>query len=113
MQGVQAIAKAAPATIGPPLPARSSRASTCHSRLSRVMKSEATKSTPMAMISAPEIFVSSSLWSCRIEPRPVAVRPRRMKIAEKLATKSRLGPSTRRQPASSSSSAETPVTAER
>ena len=50
MQGVQAIAKAAPATIGPPLPARSSRASTCHSRFSRVMNSEATKSTPMAMI---------------------------------------------------------------
>ena len=53
----------------------------------------------MAMISAPEIFVSSCLWSWRAEPRPVAVRPRRMKIAEKLATKRRLGPSTRRQPA--------------
>ncbi len=52
MQGVQAIAKAAPATIGPPLPARSIRASTCHSRLSRVMKSEATKRTPIAMIRA-------------------------------------------------------------
>ena len=36
-----------------------------------------------------------------------------MKIAEKLPTKSRLGTSTRRQPASSSSAAETPVTAER
>ena len=36
-----------------------------------------------------------------------------MKIAEKLATKSRLGPSTRRQPALSSSLAETPLTAER
>ena len=47
MQGVQAIAKAAPATIGPPLPARASSASTCHSRFSRVMKSEATKRTPM------------------------------------------------------------------
>ena len=46
-------------------------------------------------------------------PSPVAVSPSRMKIAEKLATKSRLGPSTRRQPALSSSAAETPVTAER
>ena len=34
-QGVQAIAKAAPATSGPPLPARSISASTRHSRLSR------------------------------------------------------------------------------
>ena len=67
----------------------------------------------MATISAPEILVSSSLWSWRVEPRPVAVSPSRMKIAEKLATKSRLGPSTRRQSASSSSAAETPVTAER
>ena len=113
MQGVQAIAKAAPATIGPPLPARSSSASTCHSRFSRVTKREATKRTPIATIRAPEILVSSSLWSCRVEPRPVAVSPSRMKIAEKLATKSRLGPSTRRQPASSSSAAETPLTAER
>ena len=67
----------------------------------------------MAMISAPEIFVSSCLFSSRKEPRPVAVSPSRMKIVEKLATKSRLGPSTRRQSASSSSAAETPVTAER
>ena len=67
----------------------------------------------MAMISAAEILVSSSSLSRRKEPRPVAVRPRKMKIAEKLATKSRLGTSTRRQPASSSSAAETPLTAER
>jgi hypothetical protein len=113
MQGVQAIAKAAPATTGPPLPARASRASTCHSWFSRVMKRVETKKTPMSTISAPEILVSSSLLSCRTEPSPVAVRPSRMKIAEKLATKSRLGPSTRRQLAFSSSFGETPVTAER
>ena len=113
MQGVQAIAKAAPATIGPPLPARSSSPSTCHSRLSRVTKSEETKSTPMAMISAAEILVSVWLLSLKKEPRPVAVSPRTMKIAEKLATKSRLGPRTRRQPALSRSSGETPLTAER
>ena len=52
MQGVQAIAKAAPATIGPPLPARSSNASKCHSRLRRRTKSWATKRIPMAMIRA-------------------------------------------------------------
>ena len=63
MHGVQAIAKAAPATIGPPLPARSSSASTCHSRFSRVMNSEPTKSTPIAMISAAETLVSVCLLS--------------------------------------------------
>ena len=36
MQGVQAIAKAIPATSGPPFPARVMSASTCHSRLRRV-----------------------------------------------------------------------------
>jgi len=58
-------------------------------------------------------LVSSGLLSERKEPRPVAVSPSRMKIAEKLPTKIRLGPTTRRQSASSSSAAETPVTAER
>ena len=63
MHGVQAIAKAAPATIGPPLPARASRASTCHSRLSRVTNEAATNSTPIAMITTPAIFSSVSRWS--------------------------------------------------
>src|ERR1700759_4318248 len=92
MHGVQAVAKAAPATIGPPLPARESSASTCHSLFSRVMKSEATKRTPIAMISQPETWVSSGLFEERKEPSPVAVSPSRMKIDEKLATKIRLGP---------------------
>ncbi len=113
MQGLQAIAKAMPATIGPPLPARESSACTCHSLFSLVMKSEPTKRAPIAMISQPEIFVSSGLFSERNEPRPVAVRPSRMKIAEKLATKVSAGGTTLRQSASSSSAAETPVTAER
>ena len=43
------------------------------------------------MISQPEILVSSGLFSERKEPRPVAVSPSRMKIAEKLATKIRRG----------------------
>ena len=67
----------------------------------------------MATISAPEILVNSSLFSSRAMPSPVAVSPSRMKIAEKLATKRRLGPRTRRQPALSSSAADTPVTADR
>ena len=103
MQGVQAIAKAAPATIGPPLPARSISASTCHSRLRRATKSEATKRTPMAMISAAEIFSAARGGPGGWSRAPVAVSPRTMKIAEKLATKSRLGTRTRRQSASSSS----------
>jgi hypothetical protein len=53
------------------------------------------------------------LFSERNEPSPVAVSPRRMKISEKLATKVRAGGTTLRQSASSSSAAETPVTAER
>ena len=44
------------------------------------------------MISQPEICVSSGLFEERKEPRPVAVSPSRMKIAEKLATKIRRGP---------------------
>ncbi len=76
-------------------------------------KGAATKNTPMAMISAAEILLSRSRLSWSALPRPVAVRPRMMKMAEKLATKMRLGGSTFRQPACSISLAETPVTAER
>src|SRR6201996_3663041 len=68
MQGLQAIAKAAPAPIGPPLPARERSACTCHSLFSLVMKSEPTKRAPIAMISQPEILVSSGLFSERNEP---------------------------------------------
>ena len=53
MHGVQAIANAIPATSGPPLPARSISASTCHSRFRRATNRLATKRTPMAMISDP------------------------------------------------------------
>jgi hypothetical protein len=51
--------------------------------------------------------------SRRSSPIAVAERPKRMKIAEKLATKSNAGPRTRRQPASPSSDGRTPVTADR
>ena len=56
MHGVQAIAKAAPATTGPPLPARSISASTRHSRFSLGTKSAAMKRTPIAMIRAAATF---------------------------------------------------------
>ena len=113
MHGVHAIANAAPATIGPPLPARSSRASTRHSLFSLTTKSWATKSTPMAMIRTPAILSSVS-WFCRsVCVSPTAVRPRRMKITEKLAMNVSEGGTTLRQPAVSRSEAATPVTADR
>ena len=97
MHGVQAIANAIPATSGPPLPARAISASTCHSRFRRATNRLATNRTPMAMITAPAIFSSVSRWSWSVCPSPVAVSPSRMKMVEKLATKTRLGTSTRRQ----------------
>ena len=60
-QGVQAIAKAAPATTGPPLPARSISASTCHSRLSRGMNERGDEQDPHGDDQAAEIFSSGSL----------------------------------------------------
>ena len=56
VHGVQAIENAAPATIGPPLPARASSASTCHSRLSRSMNVAAMNSTPMTISSTAPMF---------------------------------------------------------
>ena len=56
---------------------------------------------------------SVTLFWMSAEPIAVAPRPKRMKIAEKLAMKSRLGTSTRRAPAPASSFGETPTTVER
>jgi hypothetical protein len=67
----------------------------------------------MAMITIPATLFSSSRFSRSVCPSPVAVTPRRMKIAEKAAMKSRLGTSTRRQPAPSISPGSRPATAER
>ena len=72
-----------------------------------------TKKTPIAMITQAAILSSRSWCCCRVLPIPVAPSPSRMKIAEKLETKSRLGTITRRQSAFSRSAAATPVTAER
>ena len=113
MHGVQAIENAAPATIGPPLPARAISASTCHSRFSRSMNVAATNSTPMTISNTAPMFVSRSWLSRSVSPSAVAVSPRRMKTTENEAMKSRLGPSTLRQSVSSISSMRTPVTTER
>ena len=67
----------------------------------------------MATISTPATFSRVSRWSWSVWPIPVAVSPRRMKMVEKLATKSRLGTRTRRHSARSSSPTATPLTAER
>ena len=79
--GVHAIANAAPATSGPPLPARCASASMCHSRFSIGTNSASRNSTPIAMIATPATF--SSVWrlSDSALPMPVAVIPSRMKIA--------------------------------
>jgi hypothetical protein len=81
--------------------------------LRRVAKSEATNRTPIAMIRTAAILFRVSRFSWSVLPSPVAVSPRRMKIAEKLATKRSAGRRTRRHPASSMSSGATPLTAER
>ena len=61
VQGVHAIANAAPATSGPPRPARRSSVSECHSRLSTRTNGVARNTTPIAMISAPPICSSACL----------------------------------------------------
>jgi hypothetical protein len=58
--GVQAIANARPATIGPPVPAFATSASGRHSRFSFGMNSVATKKTPSATITQPATRLSVS-----------------------------------------------------
>ena len=67
VQGVQAIANAAPATSGPPRPARRSSVSECHSRLNMPMNGVARKTRPIRMITTPPICSSSSL--CVVQRR--------------------------------------------
>ena len=95
VHGVHAIANAAPATIGPPRPARCISASTCHSREKRGTNGASTNSTPIAMMMPPHTFNAAGPVSA---PRNACCpsRPRVMKIAEKVATNIRLGPITRR-----------------
>ena len=100
MHGVQAIANAAPATTGPPRPARSQQRSTCHSRPSA--RDERRRHEEHAQHDddrAAETCSSVCLFLISAEPIAVAPSPSRMKIDEKLAMNSRLGTSTRRAPA--------------
>ena len=77
------------------------------------MNGVARKNSPSTMIVQPA--TSSSVWRCSLsdEPSAVAASPSTMKIAEKLAQNSRLGPSTLRSGALSRSFGMTPVTADR
>ena len=113
VHGVQAIANAAPATSGPPRPARRSSESGCHSRFSRPMNGVARNMTPITMINTPPTCWRVCLWALSAEPITVALMPSRMKISEKLAMNSRLGTSTRRAPVSFRSAGVTPITVDR
>ena len=73
--GVQATANAAPATSGPPEPARDMSASGCHSLLSLGTNGVSTKNTPSAMIIAPATLSSVPRESLSVDPMPVAVMP--------------------------------------
>ena len=77
------------------------------------MNGVARKNRPSAMITIAETRSSVSRWSLSVEPSFVAPSPRTMKIAEKLATNSSAGTSTRRSEASSISLGLTPETADR
>src|SRR3954468_15802757 len=73
--GVQATANAAPATSGPPEPARVISASGRHSRLSLGTNGVSTKKTPSGMITAPATLSSVLRELLSVEPRLVAVIP--------------------------------------
>ena len=61
----------------------------CHSRLIRTTKTEAMKKTPITMIATPATLSSACLLSRSSDPAAVALSPRRMKMAENVATKIR------------------------
>ena len=73
--GVHATAKARPAMIGPPVPARRMSASGRHSWFRRGTNGVSRKKTPIAMMRMPATLSSVSLESRSVEPRPVAVMP--------------------------------------
>src|SRR3954447_16443481 len=75
MHGVQATANAAPATSGPPEPARLISESGRHSLLRIGMNGVSRKKTPSSTITAPAILSSVPLELYSEEPSPVAVMP--------------------------------------
>ena len=99
VQGVHAIANAAPARSGPPRPAKRVNDAECHWKLRASTKGVARKATPIKTIKTPPAVRRVSMLSVSREPIWVAVRPSRMKIVEKLAMNKRLGPKTLRVPA--------------
>ena len=115
-QGVQATAKAAPATSGPPEPAREISASGRHSLLSRGTNGVSRKKTPRATIRAPATFSSVPRLVCSEDPSPVAVMPRATKTTVKARQKTIAGSRMRAAVGRSSSFIsviETPETADR
>ena len=103
-----------PATTGPPLPARSAARRRATRGSARGRTERRRRSAPIAMIRAAGDLVERARWcSLSVDPIPVAVRPSRMKIAEKLATKRRLGAEHPPPAGASRSAGETPVTADR
>ena len=111
--GVQATANAAPATSGPPLPARLISASGRHSRFSLGTNGVRRKSTPSAMITAPATLSSVPRESCSAEPSPVAVMPRATKTTVNARQKTIAGSKTRARCPRCSSPIVTPETADR
>ena len=111
--GVQANANAAPATSGPPEPAREISASGRHSRFRRGTNGVITNSTPSATMTTPATTSSVPRESCRVEPRPVAVMPSATKTTVKARQKTIAGSSTRARSPRWSSPIVTPETADR
>ena len=67
---------------------------TCHSRESAGMNGASMNSSPITMITPPEIFSAVGPTSAKRSAR-CPISPSAMKMNEKLPTKARLGPSTR------------------
>jgi hypothetical protein len=114
-QGVKATANAAPATRGPPDPARRIRASARHSLLSTGTNGVRTKNRPRATISAPATSSSVSRWWARVEPIPVAVMPSATNMTVNDRQKTIAGIRTRdsRRSPVCISATDTPLTADR
>src|SRR3954464_3479336 len=113
MHGVHATAKAAPATTGPPLPARCMRPPTWNSRFSRSTNGVSRKKSPSAVMTTAETFSSRARCSFSDAPSAVAESPSTTKIAEKASTNITAGSRTRRGPAVLTSAGGTPGTVER
>src|SRR3954449_305189 len=113
-QGVQATAKAAPATSGPPEPAREISASGRHSLFSAGTSGVSRKKTPSATMIAPATLSSVPRESCSVDPSPVAVIPSATKTTVNDRQKTNAGKrkGLRRRSTVRISASETPDTAD-